>query len=187
MRGASWRASRLHFLQDVFFASNLTAPWASIYYHWLKGVIAWLPFQASLTSPSPSTAQVPAKSCRSSKVECIDRSGSNLYYSWDTALLVSMQIECGPAVSPSKGEDWGGGWSSLGIDCLPIPGLHKPSMVMHAYNPSSGELKARGSEVQGHPQPWKKFEDRLGYSRPFLKTNETSKQQQQNGTDKYLY
>lgn len=40
---------------------------------------------------------------------------------------------------------------------------------MHAYDPSTEEIEAEGSEVQGRPQLYSKFKACMGYMRPFLK------------------
>lgn len=49
-------------------------------------------------------------------------------------------------------------------------------MVVHAYNPSTQEMEAGGSEFQGHPCPHSNFEAILGYIPQFKKNIYTPQQ-----------
>lgn len=48
---------------------------------------------------------------------------------------------------------------------VPALALHKRGMVKPTCDPSSWEIMAEGSEVQGSPQLQSKFEATLGYRR----------------------
>lgn len=52
------------------------------------------------------------------------------------------------------------------------PGPHKPGTVVRTYNPSTQMVKARDSEVQGHPQ----FKAGMGYIRPCQENQTTTKE-----------
>lgn len=67
---------------------------------------------------------------------------------------------------------FGLGYSSVQNACLtyPNPGfVPKPAMGRYNCKNSTQEMEAGGVEVQGHPQPYNKFEATLGYVRPCLK------------------
>lgn len=67
------------------------------------------------------------------------------------------------------------------VECSPVmhksalilvlaPQLHKLGRMVNAYNPTSQEIEAGGSEVQSQPQLHKGFKARLGYMTPGSKT-----------------
>ena len=63
-------------------------------------------------------------------------------------------------------------WQKACVRCTE-PGIQPPAapklgLVTHAYNPSTQEMEAGGSEVQSPPQLHSKFEASLGYMRPRL-------------------
>lgn len=46
-----------------------------------------------------------------------------------------------------------------------------PNAVVHASKPSSWEVEAGTSEIQGHPPILKELEVDLGFMKPYFKTN----------------
>lgn len=62
-----------------------------------------------------------------------------------------------------------GKWTQL-EECLSIvqdsPVPHRLGVVAYACSPSTWEVEAGMSEVQGHPQQHAKFETSLSYMRP---------------------